>query len=101
LEFTKLATIMETIGPKLLKNVKTKWISMFSLAKQVMLEYKILLMKMAINMDANSQATTNFEHFVIWTCYCPYFVSSHSWNLCMAWLNFCNKGLRHPSKNIL
>jgi hypothetical protein len=34
---------------------------MLSLAKWVMAKYKTLLMKMAINMDANSQATTNFE----------------------------------------
>jgi hypothetical protein len=55
---------METKGPKLLRSVKTKWISMLSLAKWVMAKYKTLLMKMAINMDANSQATTNFEHLV-------------------------------------
>ncbi len=61
LEFSKLATIVETKGSKLLRNVKTKWISMLSLAKWVMAKYKTLLMKMAINMDANSQATTNFE----------------------------------------
>jgi hypothetical protein len=90
LEFTKLATIMETKGPKLLRNVKTKWISMLSLSKWVIAKYKTLLMKMAINMDANSQATTKFEHWLIWTCYCPYFVSSHSWNLCITWLNFLN-----------
>jgi hypothetical protein len=64
LEFTKLATIMETKGPKLLRNVKTKWISMLSLTKWVITKNKTLLMKMAINMYANSQATTKFEHLV-------------------------------------
>jgi hypothetical protein len=55
---------METKGPKLLRNVKTKWISMLSLTKWVIAKNKTLLMKMAINMYANSQATTKFEHLV-------------------------------------
>jgi hypothetical protein len=55
---------METKGLKLLKNVKTRWISMFSPTKWVMGEYKTLLMKMALNMDANFQATTNIKHLV-------------------------------------
>jgi len=37
---------------------------MLSPTKWVMEEYKTLLMKMAIDMDANSQAVTNFEHLV-------------------------------------
>jgi hypothetical protein len=63
-EFTKLVNIMETKGLKLLRNVKTRWDSMLSPTKWVMVEYKTLLMKMALNMDANSQVATNFEHLV-------------------------------------
>ncbi len=55
---------METKGLKLLNNLKTRWISMFSLTKWVMGEYKTLLMKMALNMDANFQAATNIKHLV-------------------------------------
>jgi hypothetical protein len=55
---------METKGLKLLRNMKTRWISMLSPTKWVMAKYKTLLMKMALDMDANSQATTNFEHLV-------------------------------------
>jgi hypothetical protein len=56
---------METKGLKLLINVKTKWISMLSPTKRVMAKYKTLLMKMALDMDVNFQATTNFEHLVV------------------------------------
>jgi hypothetical protein len=55
---------METKCLKLLKNVKTKWISMLSPTKWVMVEYKTLLMKMTLDMGANFQAITNFEHLV-------------------------------------
>ncbi len=64
LEFTKLVDIMESKGLKLLRNVKARWDSMLSPTKQVMTEYKTLLMKMALDMDANSQVATNFERLV-------------------------------------
>jgi hypothetical protein len=55
---------METKGLKLLRNVKTRWISMFKPTKWVMVEYKTLLMKMALNMDVNFQAPTNIKRLV-------------------------------------
>ncbi len=38
--------LLETKGLKLLRNVKIKWISMLSLMKQVLAEYKIIMVKM-------------------------------------------------------
>ncbi len=61
LGFTKLAKIMETIEAKILKNVITRWINMLSLAKHVMVEYKTLLMKMAIDNPSNEKAKANFD----------------------------------------
>ncbi len=53
LEFTKLIKIMETKGNKILHNVKTTWISMFSLAKIMMVQYKTLLVKMVMDQNTN------------------------------------------------
>ncbi len=38
--------LLDTKGLKLLHNVKIKWISMLSLVKQVLAEYKIIMVKM-------------------------------------------------------
>ncbi len=57
LEFTKLVEVMETKGAKILKNV----ISMLSLAWCVMVKYKTLLMKMALDGPTNDKAKANFE----------------------------------------
>jgi hypothetical protein len=46
LEHGTFVKLLETKGLKLLCNVKTKWISMLSLMKQVLAEYKILMVKM-------------------------------------------------------
>jgi hypothetical protein len=56
LEFTKLAKIMETEGNKILRDIKTRWISMISLVKHVLFEYCTFLMKMAL--DAPTIAST-------------------------------------------
>jgi hypothetical protein len=63
LEFTKLTKVMETKGAKILKNVKTHWISMLSPAWCVMGEYRTLLMKMALDGPTNDKAKANFEFF--------------------------------------
>jgi hypothetical protein len=42
LEFTKLVEMLETKGSKIFLNVKTRWISMLSLAKRLKIEYKTL-----------------------------------------------------------
>jgi hypothetical protein len=60
LEFTKLVEIMETNGNKILCNNKTRWISMLSSAKKVMVEYKTLLVKMAMDQNTNQQAKFNY-----------------------------------------
>jgi hypothetical protein len=49
LKFLKLANLMRANGNKILWNVKTCWINMFNLAKQVMSMYMPLLAKTAKN----------------------------------------------------
>jgi hypothetical protein len=44
---------METKGVKILKNIKTCWIFMLFFARCVMVEYKILLMKMTFDAPIN------------------------------------------------
>jgi len=63
LEYTKLTKLMETNRAKILKNVKTHWIYMLSLAQCVMVEYKILLMKMALDDPINEKTKANFDLF--------------------------------------
>ena len=46
LEFVKLAELMQSKGLKILKNVKTRWISMLSPAVRVMSKYRPLIVKM-------------------------------------------------------
>jgi hypothetical protein len=53
LKFTKLVEMLETKGDKIFRNVKTRWLSMLSLAKRLMAEYKTLLLKMALDNLAN------------------------------------------------
>ncbi len=48
-------------GAKILKNVKTQWIGMLSPTKHVMVEYKTLLMKMALDNPNNEKAKANFD----------------------------------------
>ena len=58
---------METKGNKMLRNVETHWISMRSLAQQIMSEFKTLLVKMALDVASggqkgNSAAASNFDY---------------------------------------
>jgi hypothetical protein len=46
LEFQRLAQILEAKGNKILKNVKTKWMSMLDPLKRIMVEYRLLLVVM-------------------------------------------------------
>jgi hypothetical protein len=51
---------METKGLKLLRNVKTRWISMLNPTKRVNAKYMIkLLVKMGLDMPTNFQVVTN------------------------------------------
>jgi hypothetical protein len=45
LELLKLVEVMETKGSKILKNIKTRWISMLALDVRVINEYKKLFVK--------------------------------------------------------
>jgi hypothetical protein len=63
LEYTKLTKLMETNKAKILKNVKTRWIYMLSLAQCVMVEYKISLMKMALDDLIDEKTKANFDLF--------------------------------------
>ena len=49
LEFPKLAEVMHLKGLKILKNIKTRWISMLSPSVRIMNEYRVLLVKMAVD----------------------------------------------------
>jgi hypothetical protein len=46
-EHSKLAKIIESMGLNFLKNIKMKWISMLALSKQMVKEYKTLVVKMS------------------------------------------------------
>lgn len=60
-EFFKPLKLMDTKGNKILKNIKTCWISMFSSTKWVFSKYKTLLAKMVGNAYEISQAQINFD----------------------------------------
>ncbi len=63
-EFPRFINFVKTLeikGVKLLKNVKTQWISMLSKLKCVMVDYKALIVRMHFNRDKTKFASTNFE----------------------------------------
>jgi hypothetical protein len=53
LEFIKTEEFMATKGNKILRNVKTRWILMLNATKKVMVEYKIMRVKMALDNPTN------------------------------------------------
>jgi len=61
LEFVNLARILETKGLKLLRNIKAYWISMFSPLKQLLGEYKSLVVKMYIDAPKNKTIQKNLD----------------------------------------
>jgi len=61
IEFLKLTDLMKTKGSKILWNVKTHWISMFSTTKWVMSMYMPLVAKMAENNPSFMAARVNFD----------------------------------------
>jgi hypothetical protein len=64
LEFEKLTKVMKTKKNKVLLNVHTKWINMFSRMKQVMEEYHTLLIKMAFDKPKKVRVIANLDHLV-------------------------------------
>jgi hypothetical protein len=90
IEFTKLAEVMETKGLKILRDVKTRWLSMVSPLKRVMSEYRTLIQKMqedskdATTPHASREvAKTNFSLLVdvsvpiALTCFLPLLETVH------------------------
>jgi len=61
LEHVKLAKILQTKGLKILRNVKTQWVSMFAPSKHVLIEYKSLVVKMGDDMAGNASTKNNYE----------------------------------------
>jgi hypothetical protein len=67
LEASKLVELLERKGNKIFKNIKTHWISMLSLSKKILSEYKTLVVKMVEdNVTADTAKTIyvllcNFE----------------------------------------
>jgi hypothetical protein len=64
LEFIKLAEVLQTKGLKILKQVKTRWLSMLSPAIRVMNEYRTLVVKMMEDQDEVDTAKTSFHHLI-------------------------------------
>ncbi len=60
LEFVTLTKILET-NLKLLGNIKTHWISMFSPLKWLLLEYKYLVVKMYTDAPKNKPTWDNLD----------------------------------------
>ncbi len=61
LQFTKFVKTLETKGLKLLRNVNTQWISMLSLLKCVLAQYKSLVVKMHYDCVKSKYVHDNFE----------------------------------------
>ncbi len=84
LEFIKITKLMATKGNKIFRNVKTRWISMLSPAKRVMVEYKTILVKMTLDNPTNQQGMLNYEHlcdihiFLGLACILPLLESMHA-----------------------
>jgi hypothetical protein len=64
LEFVKLAEVLEMKGLKILRQVKTRWLSMMSPAIRVMNEYRTLVVKMMEDQNDVDSAKTSFHHLI-------------------------------------
>jgi len=84
LEQCDFAKLLETKGLKLLCNVKIRWISMLSLAKWVLLEYRFLVVRMNDDMHimvttkTNMQYLCDVEAFLSLTCIMPFLGAMHA-----------------------
>ena len=56
LEFVKLADLMETKGLKLLKHVKTIWVSLIEPLRRIIQEYRVLIAKMKADSDSKEKS---------------------------------------------
>jgi hypothetical protein len=80
LEFTKLVKLMEFKGAKILRNAKAQQISMLPFVRCVMVEHRILLMKMAIDGPTNDKEKANFDLFMMCKFYWGLLPFSHCYN---------------------
>jgi hypothetical protein len=84
LEFQKLAACLESKGNKILRNVKTRWISMLEPAKRVLEEYKPLVTKMVVDSPKELAAKQNLSMLLDWQnmvtlpCFLPMLNSANS-----------------------
>jgi hypothetical protein len=56
-----LAEVIESKGLKFLKNIKMKWISILASFKQMVKEYKTLMVKMNDDVVSNEVINNNYE----------------------------------------
>ena len=61
LEFSKLAEVMETKGLKILKHCKTRWVEMLAPLKQVMFEWRLLIVKMTLDYTNHPPSRTSYH----------------------------------------
>jgi hypothetical protein len=66
LEFQNLAACLESKGNKILRNVKTRWISMLGPARRVFEEYKPLVTKMAVDAPKELAVKKNLSMLLDW-----------------------------------
>jgi hypothetical protein len=64
LKFQKLANLINIKGNKLLRKVKTQWISMLSPTKRVYVEYCPLIIKMHYESSKNDQGLSNISQII-------------------------------------
>jgi hypothetical protein len=64
LEYVKLVEVLQTKGLKILKQIKTRWLSMRSPAIRAMNEYRTLVVKMMEDQDEVETAKTSFQHLI-------------------------------------
>jgi hypothetical protein len=61
LEFQKLANLINTKNNKLLRNVKTYWISMLSPTKWIYVKYRFIIVKMYSENSKSDKALRNLD----------------------------------------
>ena len=75
LEFSKLAEIMERKGLKILKHCKTRWVGMLAPLKHVLSEWRLLIVKMALDSPRHPPFRALYELLVDIECW-PWLASS-------------------------
>jgi hypothetical protein len=63
-EFQQLAELTETKGLKMLRNVKTRWVSLIEPLRRLLSEYRSLIYKMTADLGENTKAEVSISIFV-------------------------------------